>query len=837
MRNSTAIRSHKKSRFDLFCFGTTDEKHTRLVQTRSESDDGFSSSTTDNRTETWRTDQIGSKLSASSINLSSGLDINITGSDITATNDATLIAGRNLNIFAATNTYGSESYSHESTSGLQINGFNISDKGPEITTKQRTDATQQSFSRSNLGSRSGNLNLVAGNNLIVSGSDLSANAGNLNLIANGTVALLTGQDTLNQSRSTETQTDLNFYTQQTRTVNDSNSSLINTGSTAQGKTINIISSNADIILQAASLKAGDGGINLNAGRDIQLLTASDSTSSSHQETLKTKGFDANYDSTRNKDNKYDKQTQTAQVTSLVSDGKIASHSGRDTRIEASTLNAQGAIDLSAGSDTQTGNITFAAAKDKTFTAVSESGNNLVWQSSSGSGENRETLKLANISAGKGLTVNASGSIKVEIPEVSVEAKQPGLTSAVLPADNSPAAANKTLSDEQRLTDHIQTLAQKPGQAWIGQLASMAQSQPDKVKLQQVNAALKQWNYSNEGLTPEGAVIVALAVTYFTGGAASGAANTVVTAAGATGAAAAAASAALAAGMTTLATQATLAMINNQGDVGKTLNDLGKSESVKTLVASMLTAGVAGSYGKTYDIERLGAQTVTGCATGNMTGSGCETGATTAALMTGSEWINHDMRAAMIDDSKKFTGVTDSNDPSGKNYNNATGGGSAGIDGDGTRLAGTRINENGLKEFGAVKEVTPDNWTFTGTTDKLNPATGQPYTLPEALTAQGGLTGGTQALPPTFAGIPVAPGSFLDKLQESFAGPHDYMGGRIQGGYDSLGNWSANNGLGAEIMSGVNIPLVVPLAIPTFLRQINIDVVTINNVVKNGTQKP
>lgn len=179
--------------------------------------------------------------------------------------------------------------------------------------------------------------------------------------------------------------------------------------------------------------------------------------------------------------------------------------------------------------------------------------------------------------------------------------------------------------------------------------------------------------------------------------------------------------------------------------------------------------------------------------------------------------------------------TDTNDPSGKIYNNATGQGSVGIDGDGKRLAGTRIIKNELEKLGTVNTISADTWTFTGTA--TNPETGKSYTLSEALAKQGGATGGSQALSPTFAGMPVAPGSFLDKLEESFAGPHDYMGGRIQGGYDSLGNWSVNNGLGAEIMSGVNIPLVVPLAIPIFLRQINIDAVTINNVVKNGTQKP
>jgi filamentous hemagglutinin len=150
---------------------------------------------------------------------------------------------------------------------------------------------------------------------------------------------------------------------------------------------------------------------------------------------------------------------------------------------------------------------------------------------------------------------------------------------------------------------------------------------------------------------------------------------------------------------------------------------------------------------------------------------------------GSEVANSEMRNAMKNDSEKFNGVSDTNDPSSKKYTNMTGEGSAGIDGDGTRLAGTRTSEKELKKFGeVVKDDATKTWEFTGNNNQV---TGQPYTLTEALAAQGGATGGSQALLPTFAGEPVEREGFLDKLQESYAGPHDYLGGRLQGGYDNL----------------------------------------------------
>ena len=50
------------------------------------------------------------------------------------------------------------------------------------------------------------------------------------------------------------------------------------------------------------------------------------------------------------------------------------------------------------------------------------------------------------------------------------------------------------------------------------------------------------------------------------------------------------SAAMAAGMTSLASQAAVALINNKGDIGKTLEQLGSEQSIKGLLTTMVTAG-------------------------------------------------------------------------------------------------------------------------------------------------------------------------------------------------------------------------------------------------------
>ncbi len=862
--------------------GTTAENHNAYTESHATGSGLFTHTTLDVRNESWRTDNIGSNLSADSISITSGKNIGVVGSTASAKHNINVAAMGDVNISAATNTYGSDSYRHETTTGLQFgsggNPYSITDSGPDITTQARTDGTKQSYSRSSFtitsdlaadfgqpsrmassstsnsgpstSSGQAKLNIMAGGNIIASGTDLAANAGNLALTAGGTVALLAGQDTLNQSSSTMIVTNPNFFTKQHHTITDIYASLDYQGSTAQGNSVKV-NSGADIVLQASRVTSGAGGINIDAGGDLKLLAAANTTSSTHTETLSTDGFDINFDgspnglATRRINNTGQSQTQTNRVTTLTSAGDITTHSGGDTLIEAGKLNAQGSFDLSAtgyaattNADGSTnagrdGKITFAAVKDSTYTSVADSNNSLAWQNSSGGGDYVETLKLANINAGKGLSLNANGGIVVDIPEVpATPAPAPkrdanGKFIPVVPLTPEQQAAQRQADFDQA----IQNLSSQPGQAWIGQLAH-----DPKVKVQwnQVQTAVQHWNYSHDGLTPEAAAVIVIVVTYFSAGTAGSAAGTMTGAAAGT---TTAASAAVSAGLTTLASEASLSLINNKGDLGKTLNDMGKSENVRNVVAAMITAGVIQDYLKTYNLKSFAAKTLTGCATGDMTGSGCQKGATTAAIMAGSTWANYAMRTAMVNDSNTFKGVQDANDPSGKIYSNNTGGGSAGIDGSNDRVAGTRISIKGLQELGTMTPPSTANplWTFAGNT--INPDTKKLYTLTEALTAQGGLTGGSQALLPTFLGMSVTPNSFLDKLLESFAGPHDYLGGRIEGGYDSLGNWKVASDTADNIrgfMAGVNIPLAMPLVIPTLLQQINFDPVAMSNTVRNET---
>jgi filamentous hemagglutinin len=160
-------------------------------------------------------------------------------------------------------------------------------------------------------------------------------------------------------------------------------------------------------------------------------------------------------------------------------------------------------------------------------------------------------------------------------------------------------------------DSVDALGQQPGMAWVNQL----QNDPKlsgKIDWVKVEEAHKSWDYRQQGLTPEAAAVVTVVVAYFTAGAASGiggaageAAATTATGGGvavlgeggfiAAGGVTVSSvvGGAVTAGISALAAQASVSLINNQGDIGRTLHDLGSSASVKNLLTAIATGGVLG----------------------------------------------------------------------------------------------------------------------------------------------------------------------------------------------------------------------------------------------------
>ena len=195
--------------------------------------------------------------------------------------------------------------------------------------------------------------------------------------------------------------------------------------------------------------------------------------------------------------------------------------------------------------------------------------------------------------------------------------------------------------------------------------------------------------------------------------------------------------------------------------------------------------------------------------GAVTGLGAET-LTHEAVAGAADW----MREKMIESSKKFPGVTD-----GTTTISNISGVSAGVDGDGYKIGGTRLDLDKLCGMNNARcKTNPDGSLdlnqagqvqFIGETKK----TSLYKFLENNSQSLGGLTGGVQGWTGTLANIEYTPGSFKDRWIENFAGPHDMIGGQLSGLYDDQGN--ARRGQSATASKAYDgwIVAAIPIAAP------------------------
>ncbi|HGO7141349.1 TPA: DUF637 domain-containing protein, partial [Neisseria meningitidis] len=190
-------------------------------------------------------------------------------------------------------------------------------------------------------------------------------------------------------------------------------------------------------------------------------------------------------------------------------------------------------------------------KSSVRTETVSSSKSALWQKQAGRGSNIETLQLPSFTGSVAPVLSAPGGYIVDIPKGNLKTE-------------------------------IEKLAKQPEYAYLKQLQTAK-----NVDWKQVQLVYDKWDYKAEGLTGAGAAIIALAVAAATGG----------VGAGLIGAAQGTTSAAIAnAAFTSLATQASISLVNNKGNVGKTLKELGRSRTVKNLVVAAATAGVSNKIG-------------------------------------------------------------------------------------------------------------------------------------------------------------------------------------------------------------------------------------------------
>lgn len=166
---------------------------------------------------------------------------------------------------------------------------------------------------------------------------------------------------------------------------------------------------------------------------------------------------------------------------------------------------------------------------------------------------------------------------------------------------------------ESLKAQIDQLARQPGLEYLNDLAHQ-----DGIDWKQIELARREWDHEQQGLTAVGAALLSIAVAMATGSlgvdmlgttspAVAGVSTTSLggitlsTTVGTT-VTTTAAGAALNAGMASLASMSAVSFVNNGGDVGAVLKDLGSKEAVQQLLVGMAGAGMAQGLSNTLSFN-------------------------------------------------------------------------------------------------------------------------------------------------------------------------------------------------------------------------------------------
>ena len=374
--------------------------------------------------------------------------------------------------------------------------------------------------------------------------------GKATLVARETLALTAATDAAAEHTLTVKKSG-NWLSKKTTTTEHTEQSLQAATTRIDAQDIQL-QSGGDLDLYGARLNAS-GEASLSAGGELHAYAVQDVHSVMDRKKVTRSSLGANlfapgfmFPSGSTKTETRDSRTsEEAQVTQLQSAGELTTQSGGDTLLQGTRIAAaQTTLEVGVGDKAQAdATLILEGAKSRLDTSRTVNKKSLVWQSQSGQGESTETLTLVNI---QGPVTFQAQKIIAQLPEGNF----------------------KTQLEKQ---------AAQPGQAWMLQLADRP-----GVDWQAVALAHDKWDYKQEGLTSEAALMIAIAVAVVSGGTGASLVSATTTVG----------TAVANAGFVALASQAAVTLINNKGNLGQTLSDLGSDETIRNVATAMLTASVA-----------------------------------------------------------------------------------------------------------------------------------------------------------------------------------------------------------------------------------------------------
>ena len=405
----------------------------------------------------------------------------------------------------------------------------------------------------------GDLEVQADNDITVVASTIKAA---------GDIAFEAGNDVTIASAANEASSEYR-YKRSDKKINKEDSTVQQQASVIEaGGDLDITADN-NLIVSASQLEVGDEAY-LYAGDQLALLSAEDSDYSLYD--MKKKG------SWGSKEAQRDEVTDVRNIGSTITTGgALTLESGGDQLYRNAELDSGGDLTLDSG-----GAITLEAVKDSHQESHDESSSSWVWTSMDSKGKVDETLRQSQLTAKGEVLISAVNGLHIDVKQVN----------------------------QQTVSQSIDAMVQAdPSMAWLKEVEARGD-----VDWRQVREVHDQWSESHSGLGGPAMIVIAIIVTYFTAGAASGlvgsaagataGSGTAMAAAGTASASAvaggAAAGSTVAAGwanvaatavLTSAASTATISTINNKGDVGAALKEAFNSDNLKNYVVAGYNSGL------------------------------------------------------------------------------------------------------------------------------------------------------------------------------------------------------------------------------------------------------
>jgi len=348
--------------------------------------------------------------------------------------------------------------------------------------------------------------------------NLTAQAGQTLLIeasqikAGENLSLQSGGELLINSAANETHSDYRYRSNRKKVTAESTQIEQQSAQIKAGKHLSI-EANHNLIISASELNAGQNAY-LYAGDQLALLAAQNQDDSLYKKNQKG-AFGS-------KQQRHDEQTDIKHIgTTIQTGGDLTLQSQGHQLYQSAQLESQGNITLDSGA-----NITFEATKDLHQESHTKSKNGALWQSAQGKGRADETLGQTALIAKGELLIKAVDGLTIDIKDIN----------------------------ETSVSQSIDAMVQAdPSLAWLKQA-----EQRGDIHWRQVKEIHDRFHYKHQGLGGAAMIIIAIVITVLTYGAASGAIGTAAGATAGSGSAMAAGTAATAATATTAATTATAA---------------------------------------------------------------------------------------------------------------------------------------------------------------------------------------------------------------------------------------------------------------------------------------